>query len=215
MCFRERREAASREAQAAASAKWAAEARVEDANAALVTAEREDGYYLHRLMRGGADATLRVPEAQTAVAEAEAQLVSAQARHEAARKAHEAFERAAGAPLGQVKGDTRDFAAAVVRAEAGPAAQAAAEQAKRAYEEFVRHAPAVLWFARMQVYSVSTEHGTNHGRPADPALRDVLRLVENLRERAMVPEALFQGGPWEAALAALQADADAPLPAVE
>lgn len=198
--------AVNAEAPAVAALK-AARGAVRDAETAVAAAPDARTRYLMAKAHGTTETPpASAREAAEALSDAEAELAAAEAALEALR----ADAQGAYSPTDR---RLQEAVRAVILAEAGSAAAAVVAEVDRLQRELVRQGQLLTFLVDQQAFPVSNEIGSTYGKPADRTVRDTLyRLQWAPMSWTEICRQQDGAADWRSALAALQADATAPLP---
>ena len=203
------RDAANRAEGPAEDAVTAAHRAVEAAQQAVERAPADAGRYLIAKAQGTAgEAPRTIRQARDALTDAEDALEAAIAARDAVK--------AEAARLATSWTDTvvTRAAKAVLQAEGHDAARAVAAEVIRLQHDLVRAGQTLAFLVEAQVFPVVGAIGSNYGKPADEEIRDALFRLQYSPPLTWheLTDRTDGAAVWRAAVAALEADATAPLP---
>ena len=209
-----RRAAASTAIQTADEAIWDARRRLDAAPELVERAKANVAQHLADVARGvGGIPPQTIREARNAVTDAEDDLDAAKAARDALRAQMEELDGRAY----HVKGAVERAARAVMGSEAAETARAMAADLVRLQHAVYATGHALEWLVgTAKALPVGETPGGMFGRAVDDTVRHALVHMHEAPNRwnLFTPSMADGSAPWQAALAALQVDATAPLPPV-
>ena len=208
--------------QTAESAVFRLRAEVEVAEVALEQAKAAAAEHMVALASGSAgEAPISIRSARAALLDVQDDLAAAQAARESLKgQLDDASQRP-----NSVANRVRAAALAVIRMEGKAAAEALVAEVERLQQQLIRRGEALRWLAREvgtfplaerpEVPYGVLRNGVVHDTFVDPRVETVLHRIENLSRgwSNLGPDQQLGRALWSDTVAALMADASAPLPA--
>ncbi len=167
-------------------------------------------FLIRQAMGVAGDPPRTLRQAQDAVADARSELDAAKAALEAIRVEVKRLDTS------WTEGKVRDAAKAVMRAECSTAAMAVGAEVVRLQTALVQAGQVLAFFVKANAVPTIGAIGSMHGQAEDKLIQTAMHRM--LNSPPLTWDEIMQqrdtAAPWRAALAALETDANAPLPSV-